>query len=298
MKNQKTIFLILISAVLLIPIVVSAVWWNPFTWFKKKVVEPVQTYQAPNVTLIVTPTPEVNPTGGIPEEVIKTNNSSSTKVPTPISVVPVVSTPVPQPAVNLSTTDVISVYDIFVVPSNTSAKVSWKTNIATESKVLLEGGSYFSERGVGTMHTVTINGLESDLLYGGTVTAIANNSWKSQNFTFTTEKTSLKITLVSKNCPTDRCTVSWKTNYSTSSRIKVIKESSGETVKSVNLTSTGKEHLIELNLEPNTKYTYEIYATSETQSAELMGELETLVAPIQNSSGGCGGWFCGHTPSA
>lgn len=294
MKNQKTILLIFGPIILLVPMIVSAVWWNPFTWFKKKVVEPVQIYPAPIVSpVIYTPTPEVNPTEEITEEVIKTNTSSSVEVSTPVSTVSVVSTPVPQSVVSLPTTEIISVYDIFVDPTDTSAKVSWKTNIATESKVLLEGGSFFSERGVGTVHTVTINDLESDLLYGGEVTAIANNAWKSQNFTFTTEKTPLKITLLAKNCPTDRCTVSWKTNYSASSRIKIIKESSGETVKSVNSTSTNKEHLVELNLEPNTKYTFEIYATSDTQSAELTGEFETLSTPVQNNTNsGCGSFHC------
>lgn len=75
-KSIKTISILLIAFVLLAPQVVSAVWWNPFTWFKKKQVK------AP-VELVVNETPKTKETKPIVKKEVKQentiNNKSTTK---------------------------------------------------------------------------------------------------------------------------------------------------------------------------------------------------------------------------
>lgn len=170
------------------------------------------------------------------------------------------------------------IYDITVKAESNSARVNWKTSTSTESKVFIEGKTYFSKRGIGTVHYVDIGGLESELEYSGTISAISNSSLETKKFSFTTGKTPLKITLVRQNCPNDSCILGWETNYKTDSKIKIYKKSNNELVKMV--VSPGKDdydHQVEFKLEPNTEYIFKIYANDETESVEISGQFKTAI---------------------
>lgn len=174
----------------------------------------------------------------------------------------------------------------------------WKTNIPSESKVILEGKNYFSERGVGTIHSVKINDLESGFYYKGNITAIVNDAWKNQDFDFTTELPALKITVTSQNCLVgSRCKISWQTNYKSDGRVTIYKKDSDEILYSLNSSPKNiKEHSVEFNLEPNTEYTFKIYATSDKDYSKTTGGFKTPQAstttPKSCFTSGIGGRVC------
>lgn len=276
MKKIYSFLVLIIVGTLILPSITMAVWWNPFTWFNKKI-EPQ-------------PQPQVQIQNMAPEvpivEAVSFKETPKQDVVPKKTVTPVVNSQViiPQLIPPVSVIE-LSIYDVDVEPDATSVKVSWRTNISSESKVLFEGQSYVSQSGVGAMHSVTINGLESDLFYNGVITAIANNAWKSEKFNFTTKASPLKITVVSKNCPTDKCTFSWKTNYKSDSRIKIRNAQTDKLVKSVDSSSeNSKEHNLEVSLEPNTEYTFEIYATTDTEWTEIGGNISTGSKPLERNN--------------
>jgi hypothetical protein len=191
-KFMKKSLSILFLIAFIIPSVAFASWWNPFSWFNSwsfhKETPPVVVVQPqlpPSVEVVQFPhSPSNEPTPEIKKEAKKEilkPQQPTIIVPTPTPVY------VPPPAPVVVAPVELSIYDISIDEESNSARVSWKTNIISESKVILEGKSYFSKRGVGTEHYTDIGGLESDLYYGGTITAIANNAWKNQNFNFTTK---------------------------------------------------------------------------------------------------------------
>lgn len=92
--------------------------------------------------------------------------------------------PTPQSS---TTNQELSIYDISIDVSVNSGIINWKTSITSESKVILNGHEYLPQNGVGTDHSVTISGLGSATTYSGYITAISNNSWRNQNFQFTTK---------------------------------------------------------------------------------------------------------------
>ena len=198
---MKKIVLITMLVIFIAPSIVLASWWNPFTWkifnfSKKEIVIP----QTTNV---------------------KTNEVINTK-----KIVPVIKTPTIKeskkatPTVNIQKDNKaeiqakleadlkaeqdafnkLSISNVIINSTTNSVKISWKTNIVSESKVILNSHEYISESGVGTTHQVNINGLSSNSSFNGSITAISNNFWQHQNFQFTTES------VVSP--PTTRCYMS------------------------------------------------------------------------------------------
>jgi hypothetical protein len=207
-----------------------------------------------------------------------------------------VITPDKMPAVNtfLSTldtqnnTDVATttglINSISIKAESNSARVDWKTSTTTESKVFIEGGTYFSKRGVGTSHYVNIGGLEGELEYTGTITANNNNVWESKDFNFITKQTPLKITLLRQNCPSSGCIFSWETNYKTDSKIKIFKKTNNVFIKTIKSSEQDSfEHQVEFRLEASTDYTFEIYADSDTESAEIKGQFRTEQVPSDST---------------
>lgn len=290
---KKTIFMFLFI-VLVIPQITFAAWWNPFTWhwpWAKKVSTKEQVQQT---TLVIPVEEESSKERSLQEdkmEITPKVNFEEKKTSIPIKSTPTITavslyTPPATPIVVISPTVDLSISDVSIDEESNSVRVNWKTNIPSESKILFEGKSYFSKRGVGTIHYVDIDGLESDLYYIGTITAIANNAWKDQNFNFTTKSNPLKITVTRQGCLADTCTLSWETNYKSDSRIKIYKTDSSQIIKSLKSPSENtREHSLEFKLEPNTKYTFEIYSTSDNESADTTGKFETLNMPA--SCNGC-----------
>lgn len=279
-KNFKKIVFPILLVFLIVPKVIFAAWWNPFSWhfpWTKKIVPQEHVQEIVPVASTIKESPEEEK-----QQIDKTitpPKNEQKKIPLPVKSENIVNIPIyipPATSANVTPSE-LSIYDISTVPESNSVRVNWKTNISSESKILFEGNSYFSKRGVGTIHYVDIGNLESNLAYSGTVTAIANNAWKNQNFNFKTKSTPLKITVTNQNCPSDRCTLSWKTNYKSNGRIRIYKTGSTQIVKSLNSPSeNSKDHSLEFKLEPGTRYTYKIYATGDAESAEIVGELETI----------------------
>lgn len=190
---NKKFPLSIIAMVLLIPAVAHAVWWNPFTWFKKKpVIPPVieQPLTAPTSPTVAEPKQET-------KEAKKTPSTNKAPKPTEqsaVQTVPVVTpTPIAPKPIELS------IEDIEINQTYNSAQITWNTNIKAESKVILGGKEYVSSAGVGTDHSVIITGLTSDLKYQGYVTAVSNNAWVSEDITFTTKKAPEPIKQPDKN---------------------------------------------------------------------------------------------------
>ena len=198
MKNStlKKILPLLVIAILIIPTVTHAAWWNPLTWFRKAV-PVVQIQQAKPVT----PTAPVS----IPAKEIVKKASSLDKgniknavpqvVPVPVAISTSVVPPVTAPVVTLT------ISNVSVVPSVTSAQISWTTNLTSESKLILNGVDYPSQEGVGTYHSVIINNLTGGLTYQGNITATANGGWATDNVSIVTRppKQYSQIQLIASN---------------------------------------------------------------------------------------------------
>lgn len=281
----------LLLVVFLIPSIAFASWWNPISWFNNWTFrKPEPQVQVVENLLINEPDQSLEPISDsfsletsleMPKEPqnitpnTKNIESKNTNILIPSQPVQIVPAVITQQDTQSLPENTISIYEIFVSPSSNSVEVSWKTSIPTESKILIEGRSFISVRGIGIIHKTTITGLDSEMDYSGSITAIANNAWKSENFTFTTKKTPLSIQQSSHNCQTESCSFFWKTNYETNSNIKIFKKDSSDLVKSLNSNTESREHSVNLKLEPSTYYTFEIYATTDNEYVETNGEFKT-----------------------
>ncbi len=177
---MKKLLLILFITILL-PQVAFASWWNPVTWnwpWGKQVKIEGQT-QRP---VYVTPTPKEmkRKENLIEKKILITLPVKNEEKKTPALIKPIMSVVKDPPELFIS--------NISVDTETHSVRVSWETNILSESKVFLDGKTYFSKRGVETLHYIDIGDLESDLYHAGTITAITNGAWKNQNFNFTTKE--------------------------------------------------------------------------------------------------------------
>ncbi|MEI6280941.1 MAG: hypothetical protein WCP17_03020 [bacterium] len=295
---MKKYLLILLLIIFTVPSIALASWWNPFTWnwpWTTKAVPQEQVQQTVSGTPIVEEkTPEEKPM--VTPSAEKTDRKKvltlakpttpvisiyPIPITTPTTVVtpstPTVSTP-PVPVVELS------IDDLSIDEEVNSVRVNWKTNIKSESKVILDGKSYFSILGIGTEHYADIDGLKSDSSYDGTVTAIANNAWINKNFNFTTKPIPLQITIKNKGCSSDNCVLAWETNYTSNGNIKVYGIGSNQLAKNF-ASSNSKEHCLEFQLTPNTAYTFEINASNNEESAKVTGQLQVPAKLTQTSSG-------------
>lgn len=260
---------------------VFAVWWNPFTWFKKEKVNDSAISQVE----VVEPILETEPNIVIEEKIFVEAVQALEPVvkkpvvtpQAPIVIPPVVPAFIPTPVI--APVPELLISNVSIDTKSDGAKISWETNILAESKVLIEGMSFVSKRGVSTDHYVDVIGLESDLLYSGSITALANNSWKSESLNFTTESEPLKITITQQNCPSNKCSIGWKTNYKSDGRIRFYLKGSNDVFKSINSNTDSKDHVVEITLDPNTEYDFKIYATGESKSSEATGQINTGPLP-------------------
>lgn len=300
---------------LVIPSIALASWWNPFSWFNKQ----SSHKEVPSVIVQPQPLPSIETLTSFP-------------VSTPEIKKEVPKTIKPKVVVPASTSTIIvpsklSILNISIDASVNSAKIKWETSIASESKVFINGETYFSKSGVNTKHYVDLTNLKSNTLYNGTTTAIANNSWKSQDFNFITKPIPLSITVTEKTCSSESCTISWETNYDSSGKIEIYKTSSNKIVKSSDYTLSN-ENSLRFNVEPDTEYNFKISASSSTESTEFTNNFKSYQTPppppapidmclnisgvqttvpdgmtnsggnciksipIPTPSGGCGRWVC------
>lgn len=82
----------------------------------------------------------------------------------------------------------VVISDIEIEAETESVRIDWRTSTSTESKVFVDGKTYFSKRGVGTRHYIIIEELDDNSKYTGTITAIGNGLWESKDFSFSTKK--------------------------------------------------------------------------------------------------------------
>lgn len=160
----------------------------------------------------------------------------------------------------------LSINNIIIDSTENSAKISWETNISSESKVILNGHEYISENGVGTTHQVNINGLDGDSSFNGSITAISNNAWKNQDFQFTTKHSPLAFIYHNGSCGASLCNVSWSTNNQSTGMVEVY--SLGNLVGSFNSESgISKTHKVEFHYIGGTLL-FKIKAVSGGESIE------------------------------
>lgn len=299
---MKKYLLVLLLIVFVAPSVAFASWWNPFSWnwkalFTSPVKEEVQIEkQAPEIKPVDKPTTIIPPTKEIKKDVPTIDNSVAQKKEAQAKLEAELKLKAEQDALILKlktleqarvekgqeapfvklSIDNITITDI----TDSSVKISWETSKISESKVLLDGKEYIPINGVGTNHYVVINGLKSNLFYAGSVTAISNGSWKSQDFDFSTKPTPLSISVTRKICSTDSCTINWETNHNSSGTIKVYKTSSSEFIKSENYSSDeGNEHSLVFDADPDKEYNFIITAVSDSESTEINDHLKSNPTP-------------------
>lgn len=294
MKNIKPqkLILFLIMGILLYPSMVMAVWWNPFSWFKKKQIPPVAIDEKSNIEI-------VNPIVETKEVEKKKQNIAkpSIQIPAIKTQNPVQLTEPQKTSENTKDNIVLEISNINVVSTHNSAYITWHTNMATESKLLIGGQVYFSKNGINNLHYVDI-GLSSATSYNGTITALANNLWANKEITFVTKQAPaplplpLQISSISKNCGTTACQVTWATNYPTTASITITKvgaTSVSWSFESENRNSGSHSKTLN-NLNPNTQYYFTITVVSESDSIQTQSSFRTSDAPqVPTSNGGKGG---------
>lgn len=266
MKNTKyqKILAIAIIGILIYPSITLASWWNPFSWFKKtsKIEQPIVQVQT------ITPPIEVaKPKQGKPKEKVILDKKTSVKTVTPLNPTPPVKIATPQNPTAPAPIQ-LTISDITFTSTPNSASVSWKTNINSESKFILNGNVYQSKSGVDRYHYAEVTNLDSGQSYNGTITALANNAWDNKTFSFTTQQAPLKITNISHSCSTSSCTITWETNHLANSIITITKPIS---VVGVSQNGNSTNHTTLVNVQPATTYYYEITANSDTESVKVSG---------------------------
>jgi len=295
---MKKYLLILLLIVFIIPSIALASWWNPFTWswFKKnpQIEQVVPTVNNPVIINTIdkseqkTTSKITNPQKKI--ETVKINttvsDSSAQKAEIQAKVDEALKAKAEQDALiakqkadeqaNLEAEQKakaeqdalaqLSINNIVIDSTENSAKISWETNISSESKVILNGHEYISENGVGTSHQVNINGLDGDSSFNGSITAISNNAWKNQDFQFTTKHSPLAFTYHNGACGASLCNVSWSTNNQSTGMVEVY--SLGNLVGSFNSESgISKTHKVEFHYIGGTLL-FKIKAVSGGESIE------------------------------
>jgi hypothetical protein len=272
---------ILFLIILIVPSVACASWWNPLSWqwFDWLVKKDKQTIVVPSLnTTSIEKTQQATLQSkdiSTKENIESKNNYSAIKV----TETHLISTPIPKTKIeNTLKKDIknneLSIYNIKEESEATSVNLSWNTSIDSESKVLIDSKAYFSNQGVGSIHNVKIENLNAGTLYKGTITALANNSWKSEDFKFQTKREPLKIFNVIKYCPEDlsrfrkpliypsSCFIKWETNYYSKGKLNI----SRENIHSES--NDGFKHTVNINLNKGT-YDFTIYASDEYETIKV-----------------------------
>ncbi|HBA45663.1 hypothetical protein A2W67_01105 [Candidatus Nomurabacteria bacterium RIFCSPLOWO2_02_40_28] len=203
---KKSLIIIFISIVFLSPQFALASWWNPFSWFNKKPVIPVEEIK---VEVPQKPTPVIKPVEK--KGVILNSKPTVKKTSSPINSQtketgkenkPNPLSPVVPPTINEPKAAALSISNVNIDPKTTSVYISWQTNMASESKLLLNGTAYQSKNGVDALHYVEIKDLNAGRSYTGSITALANNAWANQEITFSTKPTPPATILIKKEIGT------------------------------------------------------------------------------------------------
>lgn len=211
---KKYIFISLL-VIFIIPSIALASWWNPFTWKifssnKKEIIvtqpQVINTNQVSVITektipviktATVNESKKVTPTVNIQKDnkaEIQAKLEANLKAKTDQDVLIAKQKTEEQAKAEAElkakliqdSLNKLSISNIVINPTFNSVKISWVTNIISESKVILNGHEYISQGSVGLDHYVNINELNSDSYYTGYVTAISNNAWQNQGFEFRT----------------------------------------------------------------------------------------------------------------
>src|SRR3989344_2770287 len=106
----------------------------------------------------------------------------------------------PAPTTQTQTLTTIEISSVNITPSLSSAQIVWQTNVPTNSKIFLSGGSlsskvYGSESGLSTRHIVNATGLTSGTTYSYEIEAIIDNQVVKKEGSFSTKPDELAILL-------------------------------------------------------------------------------------------------------
>ena len=106
----------------------------------------------------------------------------------------------PAPTTQTQTSTTIQILSVSVVPSLSSAKIEWQTNVPTNSKIFLSGGSlsskvYSSESGLSTRHIVNAAGLTSGTTYSYEIEAITGDQVAKKDGSFSTKPDEYTISI-------------------------------------------------------------------------------------------------------
>jgi len=98
----------------------------------------------------------------------------------------------PTPTTQTQTSTTIQISSVNITPSLISARIEWQTNIPTNSKIFLSGGSlsskiYNSESGLSTRHIVNATGLTSGTTYSYEIESIASGQVSKKEGSFSTK---------------------------------------------------------------------------------------------------------------
>lgn len=274
-----------------------ASWWNPFSWFKKSnktnspTIEIKQ--QQSDLDVILTDDKKNEPIIKTPildkltSKVIQSKNNIA-KEPNLLN--QVVSTRnIDKPIIPNSNIEKIIIFDISTTVTSNSAQITWKTNKNSESKVLINGKQYISSN-IDTLHNVQINDLDVDKVYRGSITAITNGLWSSENITFKTKQRPLEIENNIRPCSNNVCTLSWSTNYLTNSRVVIKNNQTSEIFSLDSQKGTSDEHYVNIHLDIGS-YLITIYATNDVGESIQLETSFNVLTP-------CVGRFCANIMSA
>ncbi|MCX6731394.1 MAG: DUF5667 domain-containing protein [Candidatus Parcubacteria bacterium] len=120
------------------------------------------------------------------------------------------------PTTQTQTTTTIEISSVNITPSLTSAQIQWQTNIPTNSKIFLSGGSlsskiYNSESGLSTRHIVNATGLTSGTTYSYEIESIAGGQVAKKQDSFTTKPDEYTISIQPEQTSVPASGWSWVT---------------------------------------------------------------------------------------
>lgn len=106
----------------------------------------------------------------------------------------------PTPTTQTQTSTTIQISSVNITPSLISARIEWQTNIPTNSKIFLSGGSlsskvYNSESGLSTRHIVNATGLTSGTTYSYEIESIAGDQVAKKEGSFSTKPDEYTISI-------------------------------------------------------------------------------------------------------
>lgn len=164
---------------------------------------------------------------------------------------------------------------VYVTPSLNSARIEWRTNIPTNSKLFLHGRVYSSESGLSTRHIVNVADLTSGTNYLYDIEAINGDQFAQKQGSFTTKPDDLILSL-----QVDKTSVPL-TNWHS---VKITAQ----------FTKNGKLVPVDISFSaPDSSKTYIVFSSSDPKSWPIgtnsnpCGNNPFLIQPAGNSGGSC-----------